>query len=86
MFLCMMGTEWKEKEQEASPHHQQSKVALMGKEREIQRGRDSHHLFSSSSWKYRLEKVVGALVQGFSNPLRSVWQRPKECAPAGQQR
>ncbi len=29
--------------------------------------------------------MVGELVQGFSNPLRSVWQRPRECAPAPHQ-
>jgi len=29
--------------------------------------------------------VVGELVQGFSNPLRSVWHRPRECAPAPRQ-
>ena len=40
-----------------------------------------HHLFSNSSTKYRLLKVVGALVQGPSQPLRSVWQRPRVCAP-----
>jgi hypothetical protein len=38
-------------------------------------------LFSISSTKYRLEKVVGALVHGPSYPERSVWQRPSVCAP-----
>jgi hypothetical protein len=39
------------------------------------------HLFSLSSLKYRLEKVVGALVQGPSKPELVVWQRPSVCAP-----
>lgn len=39
------------------------------------------HVFSSSSWKYRLLQAVGALVQGPSNPELSAWQRPSACAP-----
>lgn len=41
----------------------------------------THHLLLTSSSKYRLEKVVGALVQGPRKPLRSVWQRPRVWAP-----
>mmetsp|Transcript_7949 Transcript_7949/g.23257 ORF Transcript_7949/g.23257 Transcript_7949/m.23257 type:complete len:233 (+) Transcript_7949:94-792(+) len=39
-------------------------------------------VFSSISRKYSLEKEVSARVQGPQYPERSVWQRPRACAPA----